>query len=105
MPSGRGMAVGDRILRVSSTFRKSVERSGVQAGSPTYRGVFAVLRALVSNELPGPGDYETAFAPGRAYVRRVVGHNLWLLYRFDDQYVFVMTVRRQPPVPANDIMF
>ncbi len=99
------MALGDRILRVSSTFRKSVERSGVQAGSPTYRGVFAVLRALIAAELPGSGDYETAFAPGRAHVRRVVGHNLWLLYRFDDQHVFVMTVRRQPPVPANDILF
>lgn len=59
------------------------------------------MRALAASDLPGPGDFETSFAPGKAHVRRVTGQNLWLLYRFDDQFVFVMTARSQPPVPAG----
>jgi hypothetical protein len=74
----------------------------VRAGSPAYRAVSAALRALASGNLPGGGDYETPFAPAKAYVRRVTGHNFWLLYRFDDQHVFIMTARDQPPVPAID---
>jgi hypothetical protein len=65
--------VAGRILRVSVTFRRSVARLGVLAGSPAYRAVSAALRALASTEVPGAGDFETAFAPGRAFVRRVVG--------------------------------
>ncbi len=60
------------------------------------------MRALASADLPGPGDFETSFAPGRAFVRRVVGHNLWILYPFDVDHVFVMTVRGQPPVPLDE---
>ena len=60
------------------------------------------MRALATNELPGIGDYETAFAPARAHVRRVSGQNLWILYRFDEAHAFVMTVRAEPPVPINE---
>jgi hypothetical protein len=60
------------------------------------------MRALASAALPGAGDFETPFSPGRAFVRRVVGQNLWTLYRFDDDQVFVMTARGQPPVPADE---
>jgi hypothetical protein len=60
------------------------------------------MRAFASADLPGGGDFETSFAPGRAYVRRVVGHNLWLLYRFDDDHVFIMSARNQPPVPVDE---
>jgi hypothetical protein len=84
------------------TFRRSVEKLGVAAGSPAYRAASATMRALASAELPGVGDYETSFAPGRAFVRRVVGHNLWILYRFDGKNVFVMTARNQPPVPLDE---
>jgi hypothetical protein len=87
---------------VSATFRRSVEKLGVQAGSPTYRAVSATMRALASADLPGVGDYETAFAPAHAYVRRVTGQNLWLLYRFDDAHVFIMTARGDPPVPFDE---
>ncbi|MBN1606607.1 MAG: hypothetical protein JW940_08225 [Polyangiaceae bacterium] len=90
-----------RILRVSTTFRRTVERLGVRAGSPAYRAVSATVRALASADVPGFGDYETSFSPGRAYVRRVVGHNLWILYRFDDVHVLIMTARGEPPVPAD----
>ena len=91
-----------RILRLSTTFRRSVEKLGVLAGSPAYRAVSATMRALASAELPGVGDFETAFAPAKAWVRRVTGQNLWLLYRFDDGNVFVMTARGQPPVPLDE---
>jgi hypothetical protein len=64
--------VAARILRVSTTFRRSVETLGVLAGSPAYRAVSATIRAFTVAELPGAGDYETAFSPGRALVRRVV---------------------------------
>ena len=91
-----------RILRVSTTFRRSVDKLGVVAGSPAYRAVFAPMRALASAELPGALDFETPFAPGRAIVRRVAGHNLWLLYRFDQAHVFILTARSDPPVPADE---
>jgi hypothetical protein len=74
----------------------------VQAGSPAFRAVSATMRALASTALPGGGDYETAFSPGKAFVRRVLGHNVWLLYRFNDDHVFVMATRNQPPVPLGD---
>jgi hypothetical protein len=90
-----------RVLRVSTTFRRSVMTLGVRAGSPGYRAVSAALRALASSPLPGGGDYQTRFSPGTVHVRRVQGHNVWLLYRFDDAYVFVMSARSQPPVPLD----
>jgi hypothetical protein len=31
----------------------------------------------------------------------VAGHNIWLLYRFDEHHVFIMTARSQPPVPVD----
>jgi hypothetical protein len=94
--------VAARILRVSTTFRRSVDRLGIAAGSPVYRAVSATMRALASSGLPGVGDFETAFAPAKAFVRRVTGQNVWLLYRFDDDHVFVMTARSQPPVPLDE---
>jgi hypothetical protein len=64
--------------------------------------VFATVAALAdADELPGPGDDETRFGPGRAFVRRVPGRNVWILYRFDGDHVFAMTTRGTPPVP-ND---
>jgi hypothetical protein len=60
------------------------------------------MRALASGPLPGGGDFETPFSPGQAYVRRVAGHNLWVLDRFDDEHVFILTARSQPPVPVDE---
>jgi hypothetical protein len=51
----------------------SVEKLGMLAGSPAYRPVSATIRALTVAALPGAGDYETAFSPGRALVRRGSG--------------------------------
>ena len=95
------MAVVARTLRISTTFRQSVAKLGVSAGTPAYRAVAATMRAFAAGDLPGPGDFEASFSPAKAYVRRVAGQNVWLLYRFDDQFVFLMTARDQPPVPSE----
>ncbi len=95
------MAVG-RVPRLSTTLRRTLDALGVRSGTALHRAVNATIRALKNDTLPGAGDYETAFAPGRAHVRRVPGQNLWLLYRFDNEHVTVMTARNQPPVPADD---
>jgi hypothetical protein len=64
--------------------------------------VFAAITALSNADtLPGVADDETWFSPGRAFVRRVSGYNAWVLYRFDDAHVFVMTARGAPPVPVD----
>lgn len=101
MHRGGRVAVAGRVLHVSTTFRRSLTRLGVVAGSPGYRALSATLHALASGNLPGAGDYETRFSPGTAHVRHVPGHNVWILYRFDDGRVFVMTSRHQPPVPVE----
>jgi hypothetical protein len=94
--------VARRVPRLSTTFRRSLDRLGVRAGTREYRAVFAALGAMEAGPLPGAADHETGFSPGRAHVRRVTGHNLWILYRFDDEHVFVMTARGQPPVPLDE---
>jgi len=92
-----------RVPRLSTTLRRSLTALGVHPGSAAFRAVMAAIAALAKTDtLPGPADHETGFSPGRAHVRRVQGHNLWLLYRFDADYVFVMTARSQPPVPTDD---
>jgi len=94
--------VAGRITRLSVTFKRSVLELGFRPGTPSYRAVFATVAALADAvDLPGIADDETTFAPGRAFVRRVVGHNAWILYRFDSVHVFVLTARGQPPVPAD----
>jgi hypothetical protein len=80
-----------------------VEKLGISAGSPAYHAVSAAIRALASAQLPGALDFETPFAPGRAFVRRVVGQNIWILYRYDDDQLFVMTARGEPPVPVDEL--
>lgn len=91
-----------RIARLSTTFRRSVTALGFVPGSPNFRAVFAAVAALANaDELPGAGDDETAFGSGRAFVRRVGGRNVWILYRFDDDHLFAMTARGEPPVPAD----
>jgi hypothetical protein len=62
----------------------------------------ATVDALAAaQELPGPSDVRSRFAPGYAYVRRVPGSNLWIWYRFDDDHVDVLTIKNEPPVPED----
>jgi hypothetical protein len=91
-----------RIPRLSVGFVRSKHRLGLTLGSTRLRSVLATISAITGTEvLPGPIDFETEFAPGRAYVRRVSGENLWLLFRFDATHVDILTVRGDPPVPAE----
>jgi hypothetical protein len=95
--------VANRVPRLSATFGRSLSSIGIEPRSPAHRAVFAAIGKLASSELlPGAGDLETTFAPSLAYVRRVTGHNVWLLYRFDDRYVYLLTARDIPPIPAPD---
>jgi len=94
---------GRRVAQLSTTFRRSVIALGLHPGSPGFRGLFATVASLAkADELPGAADVETTFAPGRAFVRRVSGRNVWVLYRFDDDRVFALTTRGAPPVPVDD---
>ncbi len=91
-----------RVAKLSTTFRRSVIALGLPPGSPGFRAVFAAVAALAdAAELPGAGDDETTFGPGRAFVRRVSGRNVWILYRFDDVHMFALTTRGEPPVPVD----
>ena len=88
-----------RIPRLSAILKRGLIRMGVRPRSKRFTLVFVTIGVLArAVELPGR-DGRTAFPPGHAHVRRVPGENLWILYRFDEQHVFVMTVRDQPPVP------
>jgi hypothetical protein len=79
-----------------------MRRLGLTPGSPAQRSVLATVRAIAdADALPGRTDFETTFTPGYANVRRVSGHNLWVLYRFDAAFVDVLTVRSEPPVPID----
>ncbi len=76
---------------------------GIAHGSGRSLALGSAVAALSNADmLPGWSDFETTFHPGRAYVRRVPGHNLWILYRFDRQYVDVLSLRDQPPVPDDE---
>jgi hypothetical protein len=75
---------------------------GLQPGSAGFRAVLATVAALAdADELPGARDDETKFGSSRAFVRRVGGRNVWILFRFDDDHVFAMTARGAPPVPVD----
>jgi hypothetical protein len=92
--------VQSRVPRLSVGFARSKRLIGLTPGSVALRSVLATIGAIAdSDPLPGPADFETEFAPGRAHVRRVSGQNLWVLYRFDAVHVDVLTVRRDPPIP------
>lgn len=91
-----------RVAKLSTTFRRSVIALGLPPGSPGFRAVFATVAALAdARELPGVADDETRFGPGHAFVRRVARRNVWILYRFDDDHLFAMTTRGEPPEPAD----
>jgi len=95
--------VAGRILTLSTTFGRSLRKLGIAADSPRQRVVMASVHALTATrDLPASNDYETRFSTRRAHVRRVPGNNVWLLYRFDADHVYVMTARGEPPVPVDE---
>jgi hypothetical protein len=85
----RGVAVARRVVSLSTTFRRSVIALGLPPGSPGFRAVFATVAALAhAAELPTASDDKTILGPVRAFVRRVSGRDIWILYRFDQDHVF-----------------
>lgn len=92
-----------RVTRLSVGFARTKGRLGLSPGSSELRGVLATVAAIGAAEvLPGHSDFETKFGSGRAHVRRVPGRNLWVLYRFDDAFVDVLTLRDDPPIPTDE---
>jgi hypothetical protein len=84
-------------------YRRAVRALGVVNGSPAGVAIGATIMALAKAvELPGPADARTTFHPGLANVRRVPGRNFWILYRFDEVYVEVLSLRDAPPVPHDE---
>jgi hypothetical protein len=79
-----------------------VRALAIARGTGRSLAVGATVAALSNAaSLPAPLDAQTSFHPGQAYVRRVPGYNLWILYRFDAEHVDVLTVRDQPPLPSD----
>jgi hypothetical protein len=97
------VALARRIPRLSATLKRGLLKIGIAPRSTRFRAVFATVGALASADvLPSPMDSETVFPPGRAHVRRVPGHNLWILFRFDAMHVDVLAVRDAPPIPVDE---
>ena len=58
----------DEFPRLSTTFRRTLTAIGVRPRSVASRAVFATIGAPGNAALlPGPGDFETPFAPGRGH--------------------------------------
>jgi hypothetical protein len=88
---------------LSTTFKRSLLKLGVLPGTNRQRAVGAAVQALVRAEmLPAAADTQIAFGSGRAFVRRITRENLWIVYRVSDQFVDLLTVQSEPPVPADD---
>ena len=91
-----------RIARLTPGFRRAIGILRIVPGSARRLALAATISALARDEiLPGAGDFVTEFRPGHAHVRRIGGHNLWILYRFDDVHLDVLAVRDAPPVPSE----
>lgn len=94
---------GERVLDGAPwlAFVTAIAKAASSCELRNVRAASAELRSLAAGNLPGAGDFETSFSPGRAHVRRVGGYNIWVLYRFDAEHVFVLTARSEPPVPLD----
>jgi hypothetical protein len=57
---------------------------------------------LASDELPAPSDFETRFSTRRAHVTRVRSENIWILYRFDHERLYMVTACGEQPAPADE---
>jgi hypothetical protein len=64
--------------------------------------VAAVIDGLEEAELPAPGSVRIRLPPvAEGWALRVPRFNLWVVYTFGSQDVFVRAVSRQPPVPVG----
>lgn len=75
---------------------------GIRSGA-RLRAVMTTVDALAASvSLPAALDARARFAPSYAWVRRVVGENLWIWYRFDDANFDALVIKDQPPVPEDE---
>ena len=66
------------------------------------KAVSAVIDGLEQAELPSPGSVRIQLPPvAVGWALRVPHFNLWIVYTFGSQEVFVRAVSRQSPVPAD----
>ncbi len=92
-----------RIARLTAGFQRSRRRLAIATGTSRAQAISAVVRALASAEaLPEHTDLEVSFHPGRAFVRRVPKHNLWVWFRIDAEHVTLMSITDEPPIPLED---
>jgi hypothetical protein len=97
------MPVADRLLILTPGFARARNRLGIVGGSIRGKALSGCVVAIVaSSELPAPADVEAEFRPGTAYVRRVVGFNLWVWFRCSADRVTVLSVTDAPPVPWEE---
>lgn len=92
-----------RLVRVSPRYLRQAIRVGAPPGSVASGDAARTMRQLATADtLPLPGDVRAAMPPtGVAYVRRVLGRNLWLWYAFSDTTLSVLTLASTPPVPLD----
>lgn len=66
------------------------------------RAVSEVVDGLEQATLPAPGSVRILLPPvAEGWALRVPHSNLWVIYTFGSQEVFVRAVSRQPPIPAD----
>ena len=64
--------------------------------------VSVAIDTLEQQELPSPGSIRVQLPPvAEGWALRVPGFNLWIVYTFGSQEVFVRAISRQPPIPAD----
>lgn len=92
-----------RRVRVSTWYARAAARV-LCDGSLRGNDIGRTVRLLAAADAPpGPADYEATSQPvGRAWVRRVGGHNVWVWYRVNDDEVILVTVTTDPPIPLDD---
>lgn len=92
-----------RVAKPTPRFLKRLQALGIPSGSALSRAIAHEIGALAgADALPGPLDFETTIPPTHsAWVRRLTGENIWLLYAWDDEHVSLLTVTTTPPVPIT----
>lgn len=91
-----------RIIRPGPHFRPSLAREAVRPGSPSFRAIGRIIRALADEtSLPGASDLHgvapTESEVGRWADARVVPRTggLWLWYRADAEVLELVAVSRR----------
>ena len=92
-----------RVVRITPRYRRNADRLSVVTGSSRGLAVGLTIAALADEDtLPGPHDVRAAVPPtGSAYVRRVLGRNLWIWYTFSGAEVALVALTGDPPVPLD----